>query len=178
MSSFSWTLPVGSPLLPSPSGLAHTTWTLPEALPPSPPVLSDALAMFGRDIRYRQDFTITAAKDWGVVDGLDAVKQSILNEAMTAPREFALRPDYGMGVADAVKRPSSQSVRDALANRVRDRLARNPRVTRVKEVAIESIAYQGGVALRLSIRLEAAGRDLGPGTGLDPLVIGAGGVVG
>jgi phage baseplate assembly protein W len=177
VSSFSWTLPPATPLLPSSSGLGQTTWTLPEALTPSPPVLSGALAMFGRDIRFREDFTVTAAKDWATVDGLDAVKQSILNEAMTAPDEFALRPEYGMGLADAVKRPSSRSVTDALTNRVRDRLAKNPRVTKVKQVAIESVAHAGGAALRVTIRVEAAGRDLGPGTGLDPLVIGPGGVV-
>lgn len=153
-------------------------WTLPDSTLPSPPVLTDQQAMFGRDIRFRQDYTVTSAKDWAVLDGIDAVKQSILSEAMTSPGEFSMRPEYGMGLADAVKRPSSRSVLDALVNRVRDRLARNPRVTKILEVAIESVPFDGGVALRVTIRVEAAGRDLGPGTGLDPFLIGAGGVVG
>lgn len=148
-------------------------WTLPDFPLPSAPLLSAAEALFGRDIRFDGDLSVTAGGDWATVEGIAAVRQSILNEAMTSPGEHSFRPEYGMGLADAVKRPASKSTIDELKNRIRERCAANPRVTAVKELEVErtTVTTQGGrtvPAIRVTLRVESAGRDVR----LDPIIIG------
>jgi hypothetical protein len=46
-------------------------------------------------------------------------------------------PEYGMGLAALVYRSASRSNRDEAANRVRERLAVNPRIERTDTVSVD-----------------------------------------
>lgn len=139
-----------------------TTWTIPAATAPSPPTLTEAQRrLFGRDVRFRTDYTVTPSKDYGVVDELEAVKQSVFHEAQTSPGELVFRPDYGMGISDAVKKARSQSLIDQMQNRIRERLAANPRISAIHEVLVEPVTTDDGKpGTRILIRVEAGGRPI------------------
>lgn len=133
-------------------------WTLPAFAEPSPPVLSAAQKLLGRDIKFKDDFEVSAAGDYVTVEGVDAVKQSILNEARTSPGEIATVREYGMGLSALVYRSASRANRDEAANRVRERLAANARVQRVDEVSVDRDTDRGATVV--TARVIAGGREV------------------
>ncbi len=145
------------------------TWPVsPETPHPQAPTDTDELR--GRDIKYmRGDMVVTPAGDWAVVEGVDAIRQSVLHEALTSPGEFVFRPEYGMGLAALVKGPLSRAALDAAQNRIRERLTKNPRIARVREALLERVDIDGRSGLRVVIRADGLdGQDLG----IQPIVIG------
>ncbi len=138
-----------------------TLWTMPDAPRPSPVKLTDAQQLFGRDICFRGNFVVTPSKDYAVVDELEAAAQSIYNEAQTEPGEHVFYPEWGMGIAQMVKKPRNSANLAAAENRVRDRLAKNPRISLVKEVSLTPFTTsRGDPGVVLSIVAECGGRPL------------------
>lgn len=136
-------------------------WTKPADAPRSAPSISDADDMFGRDVYYRGEYLVTPSGDYAVVDRMDAVRQSVVGEAMTDPTEHFMVPAYGMGLASLVKKPRTQSLISSQENRVRERLAQNRRVTAVKAVEVETFTTDDGKpATRVTTEVEAGGAQL------------------
>lgn len=133
------------------------TYTMPAAPAVSPPTLPRSRELVARDVRFDRNYTVGANGDYVLVEGDAATKQSILLEARTSPGELASVPDYGMGLAAAVKKAATKSTRDELANRARERLRRNPRVEQVLDVA--TVTTDDGL-LRLEASVTSAGRQV------------------
>jgi phage baseplate assembly protein W len=133
-------------------------YLLPEPSKTSPPSLAAADRMIGRDIRFESDFEIGPNGDYLLVESDECVRQSVVNEARTGPGELASVPDYGFGMAAAVRKPATKSTRDTLANRIRLRLRANPRIQATNEVSAARNEDTG--ALVATVRVVAAGREM------------------
>ena len=123
--------------------------------------LSDQEAEYGPDVLFRGGrYTVTPAGDYALAERDEAARQSIEREAMVSPGEVASLPDYGMGLADLVMAPRTTSTIDDATTRVTRRLRANPRVTRVREVAVRRITTTTGKpGLTVEIRAEVGSRD-------------------
>ena len=134
-------------------------WTVPEEVLVVAE-LSDQDAEFGPDILFRGgDYVVTPAGDYALAEGDVVARQSIEREAMVAPGEVPTLPDWGMGLADEVMSPRTSGVVDELTTRITTRLRANPRVTRVREVAVRRVTANGKTGLAVAIRAEVGGRD-------------------
>lgn len=148
-----------------------TLWTIPDPPAVSPPELTDAQKALGRDIRFRDGYTVTAASDYGVVEGIEAAIQSVINEAAAPPGSDPFNPDWGMGLELEVKRGSTKADRDRIRNRCLDRLQKNPRISEVTEVTVErSTDGAGTPGLVVTFRFTAGGKPITVG----PLTYGGG----
>jgi phage baseplate assembly protein W len=122
--------------------------------------------MFGVDLwldvsTEAADLLITPAKDWQIVRGREALRQSLLRRLITNPGEWATLPQYGVGARLFVKERNTKAKRDELANRIRDQFLRDPRVASVDQIVIESLPEDFGIKLAVYVtpkgRLEAGG---------------------
>lgn len=134
------------------------SWSMPDLVEPSPPVLTAAQKLLGRDIKFNADYELGANGDYLLVEGAAAAKQSILNEARTSPGELVSVPEYGMGLSALVYRTASRANRDEAANRVRERLAVNPRIERTDEVSVDRDDDRGVTIV--TARTVVAGREV------------------
>jgi phage baseplate assembly protein W len=131
-------------------------WTMPATPAVSPPLLRSAARLLGRDVRFDSDYDVGANGDYITVEEVAAAKQSVVNEARTSPGELAAVPDYGMGLAAAVRKAASKAVRDETGNRVRERLRRNQRLSQVVDVAVTT--DEDGL-LRVDVTANVAGKE-------------------
>jgi phage baseplate assembly protein W len=144
------------------------SWTMPPE--PGPPVGPPPSPLGGVDILFAAgNLVVSPSGDWATVEGLDAIRQSVLGEAQTGEGELVFRDEYGMGLAQVVKRALSQATLDERQQRLLERLAANDRVVTVREAKLERVTIDGRVGLRVTIRV--AGRD-GRDLTLSPIVIG------
>jgi phage baseplate assembly protein W len=141
------------------------TWSFPAPPAASPPPLTAAQRLLGRDVLFQDDYEVAPNGDYRLVEGRDAAKQSIINEARTVPGELAAVPEYGIALKDLVYRPASQSSRDEAANRTRERLRVNPRVERVDDVAVTRDQARGVTVITASVT--AAGQRLAVGVNVE-----------
>jgi phage baseplate assembly protein W len=132
------------------------SWTLPLAVRPLPPPLSEAERLFGRDIRFEGDYVVNAKGDYATVSGFENLRASLWRRMATSPGEYALRPGYGAGLRDAVKKPFTTSARDEIRSRVTEQALADSRVTRVREVLVEQEADPRQI--RVTLRVDALGR--------------------
>lgn len=118
--------------------------------------------LWGRDIWFDvragegADYEVTAAGDWQVAEGREALRQAILRRIITDPGEWATLPDYGVGARAYVKARNTKAARDELTQRIRAQLLRDRRIESVQSVAVES---SGGL-LRIAVEVIPRGRDL------------------
>lgn len=90
--------------------------------------------------------------DWKLVDGIEALIQSLLRRLLTAPGEWATLPDYGVGARQYVKAKNTAAKRDELAARISAQFMRDYRVAAVQVIVVDMST--AGI-LRLSIRVKA-----------------------
>jgi phage baseplate assembly protein W len=141
------------------------SWSMPARPAVSPPTLTAAQRLLGRDVLFRDDYEVGPNGDYRLVDGVDGVRQSVINEARTVPGELVAVPEYGIALKDLVYRPASQASRDEAANRTTTRLRANPRVERVDEVTVERDQDRGATVI--TARVTAAGRPLALGVNVE-----------
>lgn len=144
MSSFSWFTPPPVSAPPSNGGVLET----------------GDFQVNGRDILFTDDFQITAAGDYALVDGDRNLRQAIFNRLQTRMSDFAPRQEYGVGVQIYVKKTASKSNLDALRQRIREQLLLDSRVELVEEVTLELSQASGGAKLTCFIRVRSLGREL------------------
>lgn len=90
----------------------------------------------GRDVYFRADFAVSPARDYVVIAGTAAARQSVEREGMASPGDLPTSPTWGFGLRALQYRPDSKSSRDEIAIRVRARLAANPRIQSVDDVRV------------------------------------------
>jgi phage baseplate assembly protein W len=115
---------------------------------------------YGTDILFQQQPELTPGGDWQTIVGLPYLRQWIYHCMITRPGEFKLRPQYGVGVQDYVKRPHTKANLDQAAQRTRSALLTNKQIEQV-QVSFESRTLPNGTkALVMRLRVRALKRDL------------------
>lgn len=89
---------------------------------PAPPIagLPDetALDLFGEDFLFTDDLQVTASGDYATVQGMACLRQAILNRLLTAPGEYAVHPEYGVGIRNWVKKRLTRADQDELRHQI------------------------------------------------------------
>ena len=142
MSGFSWTLPSVS------GGVGVAT--------PSGPLDRELGRLFGTDIYFRNDYEITSAGDFLLVNGLTNLREAIYRRLITRPGEYKFVPGYGIGITSYIKRRANIETIDQLRSALIEQLLRERRIDAVEHVAIERIDD----GLRIGLIIRAAGRAL------------------
>jgi phage baseplate assembly protein W len=116
--------------------------------------------LFGEDLFFKDDeIQLAASGDYATVAGYDALRQAMLVRLITAPGEYAVQPDFGVGVSNFVKRRIAQSDMDTLRQRCIDQLSQDARIEKVEEVLIERFDVSDRTGIKLAIRVRAIGRE-------------------
>lgn len=135
--------------------MSHSlSWTLPTpgaAATPSGAGADQKLALLGKDLFFNGDYDVTAAGDYVLLEGEDAVRQAIYRRLMTRPGEYKVRPEYGVGMMDFVKRRRLASTLDELRQRVVDQLSLDPRISEVVDIVASTIT--DGICLKIVVRI-------------------------
>lgn len=111
--------------------------------------------LFGRDIWYDvtngldSDYQVNAAGDWLMVEGREALRQSLTRRIITNPGEWATKPEYGVGARLFVKAKNTLAARQELEERIRAELSKDQRVDSIDKVVIEQLS--DGPGLRISV---------------------------
>lgn len=115
--------------------------------------------LFGVDLRFDDDLQVTAYGDYAQVDGYAALKQAIYLRLITAPGEYAVRPDYGCGVTRWIKKRMAQSDKDELRQTIIEQLSKEERISKVEEVVVESLTLSGTTGIKVLVRVTALGKE-------------------
>lgn len=114
------------------------------------------------------DYVVDSAGDWTAVSGLEALRQSLLRRLITAPGDWATKPDYGCGARLYVKAKNTESVRAELASRIKAQFARDSRVHSVDLVVVDQLD-DGSAGVKIRVLVTPTGR-LRTGTQLPVLL--------
>jgi len=112
--------------------------------------------LLGKDILFDGDYHVGPTGDWVLLSGLDALRQAIYRRLMVRPGEYRVRPEYGVGVMDFVKKRRLPTTVDELRQRIVDQLSLDERIDEVLDVVVENI--QDG--LQVGVVIRAAGKSL------------------
>ena len=102
-------------------------------------------------------YVTTAAGDWHLATGREALRQSLLRRLITNPGDWQTKPDYGVGARQYVKAKNTSSVRAELESRIRSQFARDVRVHSVDMVSVYPLD-DGTPGLKISILVTPKGR--------------------
>lgn len=119
----------------------------------------EVLRLLGRDVMFDTDYHVGPDRDWVLVEGLDALKQSLYHRLITKPGEYRLRPSYGCGVLSYVKKRNRPAELAELRQRVVDQLLADRRVDEVIGVTIEPLP-DGAQGITVTIAVRASGLEL------------------
>lgn len=118
-----------------------------------------SLDFFGEDFLFTDDLQVTASGDYALIAGYEALRQAIRIRLMVSPGEYTLQPDFGIGVADFVKRRATQADFDQLRQRIIDQLGQEDRIDKVEEVLVARYDSGDRTGVKISIRVRALGRE-------------------
>lgn len=102
-------------------------------------------------------YVTTAAGDWALARGREALRQSLLRRLVTNPGEWQTKPDYGVGARQYVKAKNTSTARAELESRIRTQFARDPRVHSVQLVTLTPLD-DGTPGVKISIQVTPRGR--------------------
>lgn len=94
--------------------------------------------LYARDVKHIKDFSRTATGNLELIDGRDNLKQHIYRRIMTEPGSIAHRPNYGVGLKSFQNAPLTLDVKRTLAQRIKDQLEQDVRISRVDGVRVEN----------------------------------------
>lgn len=116
--------------------------------------------LFGEDLHFKDDeVQISASGDYATVTKYEALEQAIYARLMTAPGEYAVRPDYGVGLSSFIKRRVAASDLDAIRQRCFDQLSQDSRIEKVEDVRVDRFDIGDQTGLRVHVRVRALGRE-------------------
>lgn len=115
--------------------------------------------LFGVDILFDEDVQVTASGDYAVVDGYKALEQAIKIRLITTPGEYAVRPDFGVGLTRWLKKRMTKSERDSLRQTIIEQLAQEERIQKVEDVVVESLTSGNTTGVKILVRVTALGRE-------------------
>lgn len=130
----------------------------PTAPSPQSPIESE-IDLFGVDILFTDDVQVTASGDYATVDGYEALKQAIRIRLITTPGEYAIRPDFGCGLSQWVKKRMTKAERDNLRQTIIEQLSQEERIQKVEEVTVESLTSDNTTGIKVTVRVTALGRE-------------------
>ncbi len=123
---------------------------------PIPAPVSQQDRFFGRDLWFKEgDYSVNPAGDWLTVEGVEAIKQSLIRRLITSPGEWQTVPEFGVGARDFIKSKNTPASRQELVNRIEAQYLRDPRVAAVREVVIDTEEVEDG--LKISIKFGVKG---------------------
>jgi phage baseplate assembly protein W len=123
------------------------------------PANETEIDLFGVDVLFEDDLQVTGSADYATVEGYAALRQAILIRLITTPGEYAVRPDFGCGVAQWLKKRMTTSELDTLRQRIIEQLSQEERIQKVEEVSVESLSLAGTTGVKISVRVSALGRE-------------------
>lgn len=129
--------------------------------------ISELEEALGVDIMFDGDYHLTADRDYVLVRGLAAIKQSIYHRLITKPGEFRLRPSYGVGVLSYVKKRNRPAELQDLQQRIIDQLSLDPAIDEVLDATVENLEDAPGIRLGLKIRVRSTVLQFRPLTLID-----------
>lgn len=144
------------------NGATLTLWVTSRTPPIVGPLVSDLgidIWMGDNDGTGTPDYNVTSAGDWRLVNGREAVKQSLRRRFMTTPGEWATKPDYGAGLLAAVKSRSRTTDLADIENRLRAQALKDERVLRVLSVVAEKLGTYG---IKYSVKVQLKGDENEP----------------
>lgn len=110
------------------------------------------------DLTFGQaHYVTTAAGDWAVARGREALRQSLIRRIITSPGEWQTKPDYGVGARQYVKAKNTATVRAELESRIRAQFSRDVRVLSVDLVTIAQLD-DGSSGVKISVTVTPRGR--------------------
>lgn len=113
--------------------------------------------IFLRDFsRSEGDLSVSHSGDLETVTGLSNLKQALLHRFLTRPGTLIHRLDYGVGLQDFQGAVMSFERKRQLAVRIDEQARRDPRVVRVREVAIREME-DNTYGMIISVKLDAVG---------------------
>lgn len=143
------------------NGATLTLWVTERTPPIVGPLVSDLGIdiWMGDDGAGSPDYNVTSAGDWRLVNGREAVKQSLRRRFMTTPGEWATKPDYGAGLLAAVKSRARTTDLADIENRLRAQSLKDERVLRVLSVTVEKLGTYG---IKYSVKVQLKGDENEP----------------
>lgn len=102
-------------------------------------------------------YVTTAAGDWAIARGREALRQSLLRRLITNPGDWQTKPDYGVGARQYVKAKNTSTKRAELESRIRAQFARDVRVHSVEIVTLAELD-DGSPGLKVSVTVTPRGR--------------------
>lgn len=117
-------------------------------------------AAFGKDLFFRDDLEVAASGDYSTIDGVANLRAAIMRRCMTRQGEYRLRPTYGIGLQDYVKKPMTTALQQQLQHRIIENLAQEPRIQTVLEARVEPSWIGGDPVLRVTVRAICIGREV------------------
>jgi phage baseplate assembly protein W len=115
--------------------------------------------LFGKDLMFTNDLKVGKSGDYLTWDENEALRQAIYRRLMTAPGEFAVRPEYGVGVRFYVKRRMGKATLDELRQRIEDQLAKEDRIERVIEAKVEAAQFGNSTGVKIYVKVQALGQE-------------------
>lgn len=107
--------------------------------------------LLGKDIFFNGDYDVNPAGDYVTISGFDAIREAIYRRLITRPGEYKLRPEYGVGILDFVKKRRTQSNFDVIRQRVVDQLSLETRIDEVTLVQVTGI--EDGITIVVVVRV-------------------------
>lgn len=117
--------------------------------------------LWGEEILFDSDFQLGPNGDYLLVSGMAAVRQAIRIRLTTRPGELPWAPEFGCGVLDYLGETGTASKLAELRGRIRDQLLQDPRLSSISAVEANDSVINGVRVLKISIRAQAAGLDVG-----------------
>ena len=114
----------------------------------------------GIDLYFSSDYETNAAGSLATVSGIAALNQSLYHRMITKPGSFFLRPEYGVGIQEWVKKRLTLTNLHELEQRVNDQLSFEKRITKVNNVFVDPINTTKGPGIKLGFSVQAIGMSL------------------
>jgi len=115
--------------------------------------------ILGTDIYFDGDVAVTPAGDYRLVSERENLRRAILRRFLTRPGEYRMRPTYGVGVLDFIKKPATSSRIAELKTRIIQNLEQEQRIDRVVSVEVSPLPNDApGIVVKVVV--ESKGREL------------------
>jgi hypothetical protein len=105
----------------------------------------------------RPDYVVTAAGDWAVATGLQALRQALLRRLITNPGEWQTLPNFGVGAQQYAKALNTAANQAELEGRIRQQFMQDDRVESVSQVTMTPLEGTDD-GIMLTVFVVAAGR--------------------
>lgn len=117
--------------------------------------------IYGTDLIYQQDtgFYVGPNGDYAEINGIQNLTNWIYRCLITGKGEFRLRPTYGCGVLDYVKRKATSDNLRALKQDIISNLLLDPRISNI-DVSINNSSLNGNNIIMVIINVVVSGNQI------------------